>query len=470
MKHPKIKYLLPALCLLPLTLMAQAPRPNIILVMADDQGWGQTGYYDHPHLETPNLDAMAANGMRFDRFYAAAAVCTPTRASVLTGRIPRRAGVNGVGGTLRLEEKTLPQALKAAGYTTAHFGKWHLNGIRGGGMPVLPDDPNHPGHYGFDYWLSTTNFYDMDPLMARNGEFVYIEGESSELVVDDALEFMERTRDTPFLAVIWYGSPHRPFEAPEEYIKPFLDQGLSERQATHLAEIVGIDRSIGALRKGLRDMGIAENTVVWYCSDNGGLDDDPHSVGVLRGHKGSLWEGGLRVPGIIEWPGTIRPGVTDFPASTMDIMPTIVDLLNLPEDSMLDVVDGISLIPLFRGKTPDRGGSIAFGNGSALIDGKFKLYGHQENRRDPVDWKLFDLENDPGETTDVSGQYPERVDRMRAEAEKISASVRESAAGNDYPNGLLQPDRRGQRWASMPEYQEHFDTFEQLKPGWDAPK
>ena len=166
-------------------LCGSAKAPNIVLVMSDDQGWGQVGYMGHPHLKgkTPHLDAMAESGIRFNRFYAAAPVCSPTRASVLTGRVPARTGVPGLHKRLCLQEKTLPQALKKAGYATAHFGKWHLSGVKGSAMPILPDDPNHPGHYGFDEWLSATNYIEMNPLMTHKGKIVYLEGESSILMV-----------------------------------------------------------------------------------------------------------------------------------------------------------------------------------------------------------------------------------------------------------------------------------------------
>ena len=137
-----------------------ADKPNIILVMADDQGWGQTGYYNHPILKTPNLDAMAAAGLRFDRFYAGGPVCSPTRATVLTGRSHDRTNVQSHGYPLRNQEKTVAQALQRAGYATGHFGKWHLNGIRGPGVPVLKEDKRHPGKFGFDTWLSVTNFFE----------------------------------------------------------------------------------------------------------------------------------------------------------------------------------------------------------------------------------------------------------------------------------------------------------------------
>ena len=143
-----------------------APKPNVVLVMADDQGWGQTGYYDHPILKTPNLDAMAESGLRFDRFYAGAPVCSPTRGSVLTGRANDRIGVLSHGYALRRQETSLAAVMKNAGYVTGHFGKWHLNALRGPGVPVLASDDHNPGEFGFDHWLSVTNFFDRDPILS----------------------------------------------------------------------------------------------------------------------------------------------------------------------------------------------------------------------------------------------------------------------------------------------------------------
>lgn len=440
-------------------------RPNILLVMADDQGWGQVGYNGHPHLKTPNLDAMAAAGIRFNRFYAASPVCSPTRASVLTGRIPGRTGVPGPYKRLCLQEKTLSQALKNTGYTTAHFGKWHLNGVKGPGVPILPDCPNHPGRYGFDFWLSATNYIEMDPLMSRNGTFERLKGDSSILMVEEALQFIENNKENPFFAVVWYGSPHFSYTALEQDLAK-VPEGLDKILRPLLGEIVGLDRSIGMLRTGLRQMGLDENTLVWYCSDNGGREHDPDSGGGLRGFKGSLYEGGIRVPGIIEWLGHIKPQITDFPASTMDIMPTIVDLLNLPEDCMLPV-DGESIVPLFSGKTPQRSHPMAFIKGGiALIDGRYKLV--QEGRGRNLDWGLYDLEDDPGETSDISKKEPDRFEKMKTEAARILKSVEASAQGKDYPEGRVIQPQRGEEWSKMAEYKPHFETFKQLKPGFSV--
>jgi arylsulfatase A-like enzyme len=280
-------------------------------------------------------------------------------------------------------------------------------------------------------------------------------------MVAEALKFMRAHHSGPFLAVIWFGSPHYPWTASDEDRRG-LPSGKRERLANFLGEIVALDRSVGALRKGLRNMGIEKNTLVWYCSDNGGLPDDPDAVGNLRGHKGSLYEGGLRVPCIIEWPGRVKPMITDFPASTMDIMPTIVDLLRLPNDSQLAVHDGESIAALFDGGTPKRTRLIPFtSKGSAFIDGDYKLLNAGSSRN--ADWKLYDLARDPGESTDVSAAHAERFERMKADAEAMLRSVASSAEGKDYPEGkVIQPPRH-EKWPDMEAYKPYLKTFEQHK-------
>jgi arylsulfatase A-like enzyme len=419
----------------------QSIPPNIILIMTDDQGWGQTGYYNHPVLKTPNLDKMAENGLRFDRFYAGAPVCSPTRASVLTGRASVRTGVPSHGYALRKQEKVLPQALKEMGYATGHFGKWHLNGLRGPGVPVLKEDSHSPGDFGFDTWLTVSNFFDIDPVMSRNGKIEEFEGTSSDIIVDEALKFIEQSvgRQHPFLAVIWDGSPHSPFVAKEEDTKGF--EGLDVKSKNHYGELVAFDRSLGNLRAGLRKAGIANNTLIWYCSDNGGLPEiTPETVGGLRGNKGSLWEGGIRVPCIIEWEGHIKPGITSFPASTMDIFPTILDILDMPGDYMLQPVDGISIKPVIQNKNNGiRTTPIPFlyQEKGALIDNDFKLFSPDP---DKGLFMLFDLANDKSESTDVSKKHPGKFEQLKSEFIKWHESAEKSIAGLDYPEGKVNSD------------------------------
>ncbi|MCG8602035.1 MAG: sulfatase-like hydrolase/transferase, partial [Verrucomicrobiales bacterium] len=251
-----------SLFLIPLFFLAvgfAAEKPHIVFVMADDQGWGQTGYAGHPDLITPNLDKMAANGLRFNCFYAGASNCSPSRATVLTGRSNDRTGVQNHGFPLRLQEKTIAQALREAGYTTGHFGKWHLNGLRGPGVPVLADDTHSPGAFGFDHWLTVTNYFDRDPILGRLGVFEEFKGDSSEVAVEQALAFIKKEAGSaPTFSVIWYGTPHDPMVASEADRKPFSH--LPEEHQHQYGEILALDRSIGNLRKSLRDMGIAENT------------------------------------------------------------------------------------------------------------------------------------------------------------------------------------------------------------------
>ncbi|MEM6917233.1 MAG: sulfatase-like hydrolase/transferase, partial [Verrucomicrobiota bacterium] len=207
-----------------------------------------------------------------------------------------------------------------------------------------------------------------------------------------------------------------------------------------------------------------------YCGDNGGLKEDPDSGGILQGHKGSLYEGGIRVPGIIEWPAGIEHAITDFPASTMDIMPTLVDLLDLPESSQLEVVDGESIAALFLGKEPARAHGIPFlAKGSALIQGNYKLRNMSSGRK--PEWHLYDLKTDPGETTDLAAKNSELVNEMVAVLEAFTNSVEHSKLGKDYPEGeIVGTDSKGKTfWSELPEYQERFAVFEQLKPGWERP-
>ena len=241
-------------------------QPNIILIMTDDQGWGQTGYNNHPVLDTPNLDAMAENGLRFDRFYAGSPVCSPTRASVLTGRSNNRTGVLSWGYAIRTQEKTIASALKRVGYSTGHFGKWHLNGLSGPGVPIFKNDSHNPSKFGFDQWLSVSNFFDINPLMSENGVFVDLKGSSSEIIINKALKFIEEksNQNKPFFTVIWDGSPHIPFMASKSDTEKF--KSLDERSQLHYAELAAFDRSIGVLRDKLRKLNLAKNTIIWYCS------------------------------------------------------------------------------------------------------------------------------------------------------------------------------------------------------------
>ncbi len=439
-----------------------SPRPHIVLLMADDQGWGQTGYYNHPVLKTPNLDAMAENGLRFDRFYAGAPVCSPTRASVLTGRTNDRTGVESHGYALRRQEISIATMLADAGYVTGHFGKWHLNALRGPGVPILASDDHNPGEFGFQRWLSVTNFFDRDPILSRRGKFEEFQGDSSEIIVDEALKFIAKQvrAGKPSFTVIWYGTPHNPFKAAEDDMADFAT--LEEQSRHHYGELVAMDRSVGTLQNGIRDLGVGEDTLVWFCSDNGGLPKiEPETVGGLRGNKGTIYEGGLRVPGIVHWPrGIVRPRVTLFPASVLDIVPTILDVTEIKHADPSRPADGISLLPLFAKEIGRREVPIGFRHTgrAAWIDNNMKLL---TNKLDGGAYELYDLESDPSETNNLSGERPGVVKKMMRQLARWNESVEASFAGKDYPSGTVDPSEPSPRfWTDLEEYKPYFQQWQ----------
>lgn len=459
-------------------------RPNVILLMADDMGWAQTGYYGHPVMKTPNLDDMARNGLRMDRFYAGAPSCTPTRASVMTGRTNDRTGAFRVGHAINKQEKVLSTAFRDAGYSTAHFGKWHLNQSGPGEHPLPTDDPHHPGQLGFDYWLSTTSGFDRFSLegggfeLSRNGTVEKFQGDGSEIIVDEAVKYIETrlAEKKPVFVVIWYSAPHGPWEASDEDIKPFL--GVVDRTSAHMhGEIVAIDRSIGRLRQGLKDLGIADNTLVWFTSDNGGtpsrdypadcsadLDPDltsdesvalgcyrgvrPSSTGHLRGYKKDFYEGGLRVPTIVEWPAGIEPRVSNFPAGTVDMFPTLIDVAGLSPDSINKVHDGISLAQVFKSEPARRDQPLGFraSDGRMWLDNDWKLVQNVTHKAGgefiKESFELYNVIGDPKEEQDLIELYPEIAERMHRQLNAWSLSVSRSALGADYPEGKVLPSGR----------------------------
>ena len=443
-----------------------AERPHIVLMMADDQGWGETSYNGHPVLKTPNLDAMAESGLRFDRFYASAPVCSPTRASVLTGRTNNRTGVESHGFALRLQEKTLPQALAKAGYRCGHFGKWHLNGLRGPGVPILKSDDHNPGAFGFHEWLSVTNFFDRDPILSRKGEFEEHQGDSSEIVVDEALKFIETEAKQGKLTftVIWFGTPHSPFRAAEEDTTEFAD--LDQQSRNHYGELVALDRSVGTLRAKLRELEIADNTLFWYCSDNGGLPKiTPETVGGLRGFKGSLYEGGLRVPGIIEWPAQIKAGrATNYSAGVVDIFPTIAELLELDTSSMLYPQDGLSLASLLHNELLEgliRDKPLVFScfGETAIIYKNLKLLqlGRGKSAKKQR-YEVYDLLTDTQETENIYSRKDNAA--LRDMMLEFQASLARSIAGQDYPESEVREGEPEPRfWTDVDAYRVYFDDW-----------
>lgn len=431
---------------------AESGRPNVVLVMADDQGWGDTSYNGHPELKTPNLDMLAAAGLRLNRFYTAHFNCSPTRASVMTGRHPHRMGTFSPGSPIRAQELTVARVLQSAGYATGHFGKWHLNGKNGDrdtktspGRAILADDPLSPGKLGFDEWVSADNFFDLDPVLGRNGVPEKFHGDGSDIAMDEALKFIRKQvgASKPFLTVVWFGNPHVPHEALSADKQ--LYASLSEKDQNYYGEITGIDRNVGKLRAALRELKIADNTILWYCSDNGGAAG-PKSTGNLRGSKGTLWEGGLRVPGLVEWPARIaKPFATDVPCSTLDIYPTVLAATGAVAPKQINPLDGVNLLPLFDRKTDVREKAIPFvanlrdsNSHAALLDWPYKLHTNPVAGRKAGGNKtaesvqLFDVSKDPQETNDLAAQQPERATKMKAALDEWKQSATRSLSGADY--------------------------------------
>lgn len=463
------------LCVSALAATPDADKPNIVLVMADDQGWGDMAYNGHPLLKTPNFDRMAAEALRFDRFYAAAPVCSPTRGSVMTGRHPNRFGCFKWGHHLRPQEITIAEALKEAGYTTGHFGKWHLGSVRKG-------SPVNPGGSGFDEWLSAENFYDNDPILSHKGKAVQLKGESSMIAVDAAVDFIRRSvdRKKPFLAVVWFGSPHSPHRAFDEDRQAYADQPKAVQH--FLGEVTGMDRAFGKLRNEIAALGIRHNTILWYCSDNGALKG-VGSAGRHRGKKGQIYEGGLLVPAILEWPARIpQPRTTDLRANTVDIYPTLLEIAGVTIEKQ-PPLDGKSLVPLIDGQMAARSKPMGFwdypGRGigvpnhqmmtevleaqkagrepgnkeklwldadkitkrysqtklpghAAWIDGDWKLHRIAGATGDKVRFELYNLADDRAEENDLYSTQSDRAQRMKASIESWQRSVIGSLNGKDY--------------------------------------
>jgi len=450
-------------------------KPNVILMLADDMGYGDPGFNGNKIIQTPNLDEMAKDSLIFERFYSPAPVCSPSRGGCLTGRHPYRYGIwTANEGHLRKEEISLADALQTQGYTTGHFGKWHLGTLtpnhsgKGAGRNA---ERNYmtPGMHGFEEWFSTEYAVPTwDPVTDaaanpyyHNGQIETndLTGDDSRVVMDRAIPFIRKAvaEKMPFLAVIWFHAPHEPVVAGPEFRKLYADKGCDEGQQNYYGCITAEDVQIGRLRKELRALGVADNTMLWFASDNGPEGDEiggtkQGSAGTFRGRKRSLWEGGVHVPGLLEWPARIKPGATTaIPCSGLDYFPTTLDVLGFCMKGQPEPIDGVSLVPLFAGKMKARPVPIPFetlgGTGTktsrgsprmALVDNRFKLLTDMEGPQDQD--LLFDLLADPNETTNLVGQFPSVVKTMKQTLWDFRESCKRSLAGKDYATPFT-PDK-----------------------------
>lgn len=436
-----------SVCLIPLT--THAARPNVVMLLADDLGYQDVGCYNGP-VKTPAIDSLAAGGVRFTDFYSGCAVCSPSRATLMTGRHHIRAGVYSwihdpsQKSHLLLRELTLAEVLKGAGYSTAHIGKWHL------GLPTAQRDKPTPDKHGFDYWFATWNnaspSHRNPDNFIRNGKPVgKLEGYSCQLVVDEAIDWLgeHRTKDKPFFLNVWFHEPHAPIAAPNdivtEYGKP------KDKGAVYSGTIDNTDRAIARLLKKLREVAPAKDTLIIYASDNGSYRDD--RTGGLRGRKGMNWEGGIRVPGIFHWPGTIKTNVeATEPAGLVDVLPTLYGLLGLERPVGIHL-DGSDLSPILTGKASAFRRhqplywhlqksrpivAIRDGDYSLVADPDYELSTNnmfQEawiptiKRGGYRNYQLFNLKTDPQQTTNLADKEPETLARLKKSLLKINASI-----------------------------------------------
>lgn len=345
-------------------------RPNFLVVLADDLGYGDLACYGHPTIKTPNLDQFAGQSLRLTDCYSAAANCSPARAGLMTGRTPTRVGVHNWIPMLSpmhvpRSEITIATLLRQAGYATAHVGKWHLNGRFN-----LVGQP-HPPDHGFDHWFSTQNnalptHHNPDNFV-RNGKPVgRIEGYSGPIVAGEAIHWLTDGRDKkkPFFLFVCFHEPHEPIASDHRFTGMYSDKGMRSRfdpevssLAAHHGNVTQLDHAFGVLMKALDEQGLSENTVVWFTSDNGPAITNAHphgSAGRLRDKKGTMYEGGIRVPGMIRWPGETKPGtVSDEPVSGVDVLPTLCAAVEIPLPTDRPI-DGTNVLPLFEGKSIER--------------------------------------------------------------------------------------------------------------------
>jgi len=437
-------------------------RPNFIIMVADDLGYGDLGSYGHPTIRTPNIDQLADEGLRFTNGYAAAPVCSPARTGLLTGRIPSRVGVYdwippGSDVHLPVEETTVAELLRDAGYQTVYLGKWHLNGGLGTEQPQ-PDD------HGFEHWFATTGFAmptHLNPFnFVRNGEEMGpLEGYACQLLTDEAIEWLSETRnpDRPFLTVIGFHEPHEAIASPPELTAGYPST-QNRNEAEYFANVTNLDLAVGRVTGALDALGLAKDTMILFTSDNGPEMTNRHpqaqrsygSAGNLRGKKLQLWEGGIRVPFIVRWPGETASGeVSEAPVSGIDLLPTLAELAGVPLPTELSV-DGSSFVPVLTGKEMDRPTPLfwhdykAWGGPRVVLrQGRFKLAGYWDGpeivRTDSstmrpgdleliataelVHFELYDLEADPGESRDVSEDHPAVFEKLQVEMLEIYAEI-----------------------------------------------
>jgi arylsulfatase A-like enzyme len=413
-------------------------RPNIVVILTDDQGWGDLSIHGNVNLKTPNIDSLARDGALFDRFFVCA-VCAPTRAEFLTGRYHPRGGVRGVSTgqeRLNVDEKTIGDTFKAAGYATAAYGKWH-NGTQ---YPYHPNARGFDDYYGFcsGHW---GNYF--DPILEHNGKIVRGKGFIIDDLTDHALTFIAKNKSRPFFCYLPYNTPHSPFQVPDKFYEKFSDGPIEmrnrdpkteqlDRTRCALAMCENIDWNVGRVLRQLDKLKLAENTIVIYFSDNG-----PNSWrwnDGMKGRKGSTDEGGNRVPCLVRWPGHIKAGTKISQiAGAIDLLPTLADMAGVPIVGNKPL-DGISIKPLLlkeEKKWPDR---LIFSHQRGRVSVRTQRY-----RLDHTG-KLFDITIDPGQYQDISKKKPKVAAKLRKAVARWKDEVLPKSSKDDRPFTVGYPD------------------------------
>ena len=428
------------LIMLLLTGVSAAERPNVIVILSDDQGWGDLSSTGNKDISTPNIDSIGIKGAVFENFYVSP-VCSPTRSEFLTGRYAFRSGVYSTsegGERIDLDEVTIADTFKAAGYKTAAFGKWH-SGMQ---YPYHPNGRGFDEYYGFcsGHW---GNYF--SPILEHNGRIIKGNGFLVDDFTDKAMEFIEANKDKPFFAYLPYNTPHSPMQVPDRWWDKFKNKELSMKFSggkkggvdfvrAALAMCENIDWNVGRLLKKLDDLGIADNTIVLYFSDNG-----PNSSrwnGGMKGRKGSTDEGGVRSPLVMRWPAKIKAGkIIKEITSGADLLPSLASMAGIPLISKKPL-DGLN----FGGLLTDK--SVIW-NKDRTIFNWWKAKSSLRNQRFRLDTKgvLYDIENDRGQTKDVTKQFPDVAAKLKSELKKYRAQVTEELPKNDpRPFSICHPD------------------------------
>lgn len=402
------------------------PTPNFVIFVADDMGWGDSATYGHPLIKTPNLDKLAAQGVKFNQCYSACGVCSPSRAAILTGRTPYRNGVwRHLSGHhkahLRASEITYIELLKGIGYETCHVGKWHLNSKQQFNTPKFPQ----PGDHGYDYWMYTHNnaspSHENPDNFVRNGKPVgKIEGYSAQIVASEAAHWLEHVHDPkkPFALSVWVHEPHSPIATDSR----FSDLYKGHKNSKYMGNITQVDHALGQVMAALDKAGVSDNTLVFFTSDNGPVPAYGGTTGGLRGNKRSDHEGGIRVPGVVRWPKHIKAGtISDTPVIGSDVFSTILEItgISLPTDR---TIDGVSMLPAFAGMPVTRKVPLFWrthvsgaNDRCALRIGDWKIVSNDEMNQ----FLLFNIQNDWNEANDLAEKMPEKTEEMKKALFKV---------------------------------------------------